>query len=309
MTVGILLICYSYGFWHLHHTIAESPNRAVSVALLQGDIDQYKKWNKAFVEEIKKTFEGLVDEAGKAKPDLMIWPETSVPGYLLQDPSLHDWLQKLVRRSQTYHLIGTPIMNGRDAYNSSFSIDPKGNFISEYDKIHLVPFGEVVPFASFLGRFKFISILNELGGFTAGKRSPVLNAGAIPMGVNICYEAIFPNLVRQSVREGAQVIVNLTNDGWYMKSAEPYQHWAPNVFRAVENSRFVVRADNTGISGIIDPAGRVVASSTIFEPMVITGTIEPSTNLTFYTRFGDLFAWACLCFCAASLLLVILGTR
>jgi len=153
---------------------------------------------------------------------------------------------------------------------------------------------------------RFIHVLNDLGGFTAGERSPVLSAGGVPVGVNICYEALFPNLVRQSVRHGAQIIANLTNDGWYMQTAAPYQHWAPNIYRAVENGRWVVRADNTGISGIIDPAGHVTASSPIFVPRVVTGTVQPLSDMTFFTRCGDLFVWACVCFCAAYLLLHIL---
>src|SRR5437867_10670491 len=104
----------------------------------------------------------------------------------------------------------------------------------------------------------------------------------VPVGVNICYGALFPALVRRSVRQGAQMIANLTNDGWYMKTSAPYQHWAPNIFRAVENDRWVVRADNTGISGIIDPRGRVSVASPIFQTMVIQGTIEPRSEKTPY---------------------------
>jgi apolipoprotein N-acyltransferase len=144
---------------------------------------------------------------------------------------------------------------------------------------------------------QYIKVLNDLGGFTAGKESPVLRVGGVQVGVNICYEAIFPNLVRQSVRKGAVLIANLTNDGWYMQTSAPYQHWATNIFRAVENNRWLVRADNTGISGIIAPTGRVQAASAIFRPGVIAGTVQVQNALTFYTRFGDIFAWICVIFC------------
>src|SRR5262249_51450093 len=148
-----------------------------------------------------------------------------------------------------------------------------------------------VPWSSVLGRF--IKVLNDLGGFAAGEGPSVIKVAGYPAGINICYEAIFPNLVRQSVRQGAVFIANLTNDGWYMKTAAPYQHWAPNIFRAVENDRWLLRADNTGISGVIDPYGRIQARSVLFEPCMITGTLHPRHALTLYTRFGDWFAWVC----------------
>ena len=288
--MAIVLAC-QFGHYRLHRSITPLPSRLIKVALLQGNIDQYKKWDKAYVEEIQKTYERLIAEATAAKPDIILWPETSVPGYLLQDPPLRNWLQKIVRNSHTSHLVGAPTIHDNNAYNSAFSLTHEGYLSGEYAKQHLVPFGEIVPWASVLGRC--IRVLNDLGGFTSGKGSPVLNVAGIPVGINICYEAIFPNLVRQSVKEGAVLIANLTNDGWYMRTAAPYEHWAPNILRAVENDRWVVRADNTGISGIIDPCGRVQVASRIFEPAVIVGTAAGRTGLTFYTRFGDCFAWAC----------------
>jgi apolipoprotein N-acyltransferase len=298
----ILAVCL-YGRYQLIRPNGAS-RRLIKVALLQGSIDQYKKWNRAYVEEIEKTYESLIRQTSLYKPNLIVWPETSVPGYLLQDKPLRAWLDKIVHQSQTNNLVGAPIEINEYAYNSSFSINSESIIEGEYDKRHLVPFGEVVPWSSFLGRF--IRVLNDLGGFTAGHRNPVLQAGDIRVGVNICYEAIFPNLVRQSVKQGAEVIANLTNDGWYMKTAAPYQHWAPNIYRAVENRRYVVRADNTGVSGIIDPNGRVIVASPLFEPVVVTGTVEPLNGLTIYSRYGDLFAWLCVFFCALSGLLYIL---
>jgi apolipoprotein N-acyltransferase len=305
-TFVAIMALYSGGIWRLRHYPPLTPAHPIKVALLQGNVDQYKKWDKAYVADIERTYEALVVRASRSKPDLVVWPETSVPGYLLQEKPLHEWITKIIRRSRTNHLVGSPLMISERAYNSAISTDPESNIVGEYDKIHLVPFGEVVPFRSFLGGFRFISILNDLGGFTSGERSPVITAGGVPVAINICYEAIFPNLVRQSVLKGGELIANLTNDGWYMKTSAPYQHWAPNVYRAVENGRWVVRADNTGISGIIDPLGHVVQSSGIFETAIVLGNVTPLADTTFYTRHGDLFAWVCLLFCAASLLLYIL---
>jgi len=284
-TFGLL----GFGYWSLSRPFpSDSP---VSVALLQGNIDQYKKWDQTYVDEIKIRYTDLVMQASSAKPDLIIWPETSVPGYLLQEPKLQEWLVQLIRKSGTNHLIGSPHYENKNSYNSAFSINHEGQVEGQYAKKHLVPFGEVVPWSSVLGQW--VPVLNQLGGFTAGHWSPVL-AGRLKAGVNICYEAIFPDLVRRSVKEGAEVIVNLTNDGWYMKTAAPYQHLAPNVFRAIENRRWVLRANNTGISAIIDPFGRIQQASNIFEPALVHGTIQPLSAQTPYTRFGDVFAWLCL---------------
>ncbi len=299
MTV-ILAIC-SWGLFRLHHPLSRSSAPSLKVCLLQGNIDQYKKWDKTYVAEIQENYEQLVAEAARSKPDLIIWPETSVPGYLLQEPPLRTWLEKVVRQSRTNHLIGAPALHGESAYNSAFSINHEGNLEDEYAKHHLVPFGEVVPWVNILGRW--IRVLNDLGGFTAGQGPSVLMAGGYPIGVNICYEAIFPNLVRESVKQGAQLLANLTNDGWYMRTAAPNQHLIPNVFRAIENDRWVMRADNTGVSALIDPSGRIQAASAIFETTIVQGTVEPRTHLTFYTRHGDWFAWLCclltLCLLAA----------
>src|SRR5207302_4238940 len=123
------------------------------------------------------------------------------------------------------HLIYAPVKMNKLDYNAAFSLSPQGKIEGEYDKTHLVPFGEVVPWSDVLGRY--VKVLNDLGGFADGKRSPVLKVAGVPIGVNICYESIFPDLVRRSVLKGGEIIANLTNDGWYMRTAAPYQHWAP----------------------------------------------------------------------------------
>ncbi len=299
--VGVLG-CILFGANRLRAYAHEPRQPAYKVALLQGSIDQYQKWDKRYTESIQRTYEELTSLVKVEKPALIVWPETSVPGYLLQDPPLHDWLTHVVARSGTYHIVGAPsLLENKSAYNSAFSLDPKGQIIGQYDKQHLVPFGEVVPLSGLLGRW--IQVLNDLGGFTAGSRSPVQPTGIGPAGINICYEAIFPNLVRQSVRQGATFIVNLTNDGWYLRTAAPYQHFIPNVFRAVENDRWVLRADNTGVSAIIDPTGQVQVHTSIFVPTAITGMATPRHTMTFYTLYGDVFAWLCLGFC------ILLGAR
>ena len=296
-----------FGIYRLSEA-APAPSQTIPVALLQGSIDQYKKWSPAYVTEIEQTYRDLAIKASQQKPKIIVWPETSIPGYLMQDPPLWQWLQSVIRPTGAYHLIGAPMLHAdRHVYNAGCVLSPQGVLEGEYGKIHLVPFGEVVPWASVLGRF--VGVLNELGGFTAGTASPVLAVDGCRIGVNVCYEAIFPQIARRSVRMGGQVIANLTNDGWYMRTAAPYQHFAPNILRAVENDRWVMRADNTGISALIDPRGRIVKASPIFVSCYITGTIEPRDTLTLYTRLGDWFAWLCAAFCLGICLRDILRFR
>lgn len=275
---------------------AQQKAPSFKIALLQGNIDQYKKWDAVYVSDIKRTYEKLNVQAKQQKPQLIIWPETSVPGFLLEEPSLRKWLDSLIQRTGVHQLVGAPSKAGEnDAYNTAYSLTAQSKVVSHYSKKHLVPFGEVVPFAEVLSRW--VSVLNRLGGFQPGKESSVLATPIGPIGVNICYEAIFPELVRQSVLAGAEFIVNMTNDGWYMQTAAPYQHFAPNIFRAVENRRWLMRANNTGISAIVSPIGRVTAESSIFVPAVVSGSVSPSSEKTFYTLKGDVFAWGCLALC------------
>jgi apolipoprotein N-acyltransferase len=298
--------CILYGWYQFHPSEAPPPAPpSIRVALLQGSIDQYKKWDRAYVQEIQQTYEALSRQAAAEHADLIVWPETSVPGYLLQDPPLHEWLNSVIQSSttQALNLIGAPAMHGPYAYNSAFLINTQGQVLGEYAKQHLVPFGETVPFGRFLGRW--IRVLNDLGGFAAGTQDPILQASSYKIGINICYEAIFPSLVRRSVLEGADLIANITNDGWYMQTAAPYQHLTPNIMRAVENRRWLIRADNTGVSAFIDPYGRIVAQTPIFKPTSLIGQVEPRADITAYTRFGDIFAWICLALTALVFLAIL----
>ncbi len=292
-----------YGYHRVATHAQEKVGVPIRVALLQGNIDQYKKWDKAYVEDIEATYSHLALEAKSTGAQLILWPETAVPGYLLRDPTVTSWVEGEVKKGAAFQIIGTPFTDGKSAYNAAFSFDPSGKILGFYSKSHLVPFGEVIPFGAVLGRW--IRVLNDLGGFAAANRPPVIPIGYAQVGVNICYEAIFPALVRKSVKQGAEIIANLTNDGWYMRTAAPFQHFTPNVFRAIENNRWLIRADNTGISAIIDPVGHVVAASPIFQGCVVTGNVFARRAISLYTRFGDVFAWCC---CLFSVLALFIST-
>ncbi len=272
----------------------KSTGPAVSVAIIQGNIDQYKKWDASYEEDIVKAYSELTLKAGQEKVDLIVWPETAVPGWVPNDRRYMDWLSALSKEAGSFLLVGAVSRQERKDYNAAFLFSPAGDLSGQHLKQHLVPFGEYVPFQWFFGRFT--DVLNALGTFDSSDQSTVLKTGKTYLGVNICFEDLFPSLVSDFVKQGAEMNVNITNDGWYKKTAAAEQHFIANVFRAVETRTWMIRAANTGVSGFIDPHGQVAARSSLMTPGVIYGKPQPMSGMTFYTRFGDVFGWACLLF-------------
>lgn len=272
---------------------------ALSVALIQGNIAQELKWNPARQAETLVTYQRLTQAAAvENRPALIIWPETAVP-FSLQADGRREAVLAVARAVRTPLLVGAPHVDPRAnrVYNSAFLIDSTGAVTGRYDKIRLVPFGEYVP----LRRLLFFAdwfVTGGIGEFTPGEAVGLFASSAGRFGVVICYEAIFPDLVRRAFADGADFLVNITNDAWFGRTSAPYQHLAMAAVRAVENQAYVVRAANTGISAIIAPDGRILRASGLFTQEVIAGLIQPRRETTFYTRHGDVFArgilWAVL---------------
>ncbi len=230
--------------------------------------------------------------------DLIVWPESPAPFYTT-DPSFRESVSNMARTAQTWVLAGslgirnageTPA-RATELYNSASLVSPAGEWVGRYDKMHLVPFGEYVPFKRVFGFAG--GLTKEVGDFSPGTSRAPLQAGSSKLGVFICYESIFPDEVRQLAAGGAQVFVNTSNDGWYGDSGAYAQHLKQARMRAVENNRWLLRATNTGVTAAIDPYGRVV--STI--PRKIRAAMDANYGLsdvsTFYTRHGDWFAYLC----------------
>ncbi|HSO20754.1 MAG TPA: apolipoprotein N-acyltransferase, partial [Desulfosarcina sp.] len=243
----------------------ESPRLAV----VQGNIDQAQKWDPAFQISTTKKYLDLTLAAAAREPDLVVWPETATPFYFGASPKLTRLVTDTVRRTGIGLLVGSPSIreaSGTPAYyNSAYLVAPDGHVRGRYDKVHLVPFGEYVPLKrllSFAGK-----MVAQVGDFSSGDRGRTLDWGQDrpAIGVQICFEIIFPGLSRALAKNGAGVLVNLTNDAWFGRSSAAFQHFSMAVFRAVENRRSLVRCANTGISGFVDPAGRVVAKTGLFE--------------------------------------------
>ena len=293
ISIGLAM---AYGYRRIvkvDRLIANAPN--VRIVVVQGNIDQAIKWDRAFQTATINTYNRLSLTTVPDNPDLIIWPESATPFYFLQDNHPTEMVMNGIRRAKTDFLLGSPSFarknNKVEYYVSAYLISPQGKWI-RYNKSHLVPYGEYVPFKKwlpFLGK-----IVAHVGDFVPGKKGKTIAWENEKLGIQICYEIIFPDLSRAMAKNGATLLINITNDAWFGKTSGPYQHFSMTVFRAVENRRALARSANTGISGFIDPAGRILGSTPLLEETVMTRSLPLLYQKTIYTRFGDVFAWACL---------------
>jgi apolipoprotein N-acyltransferase len=232
------------------------------------------------------------------KIDLVVWPESPAP-FFTNDARFRETVSAMARDTKTWTVtgsIGTSSAPGAGGetppvFNSAALISPTGEWTARYDKVHLVPFGEYLPFPSL---FSFAGgLTREVGEFQHGASHKPLDAGDQRLGVFICYESIFPDEVRQSANQGAQVFVNISNDGWYGDSGAYAQHLNQTRMRAIENNRWLLSATDTGVTASIDPWGRVVARIPRKQRTVLVAPYARTFVTTFYTRHGDWFAYVC----------------
>jgi len=316
LIVAVLTMAVVVTYGYLRLNAPYTPGQ-ITISVVQGNIDQDKKWDPAFQSEVISIYKRLTREALKQHPELVIWPETTTPFYFTgnngADRALTADLIAFTRSSRVPLLFGSPTYErgpnrSVQLRNSAFLLTPQGKIDAVYHKLHLVPFGEYVPLKSVL--FFVDKMVQAIGDFQAGNEYTVMTVPARGANVTlctvICYEIIFPDLVRRFVDNGASVITTITNDAWFGRTAAPYQHFSMAVFRAVENRVPVARAANTGISGFIDSKGNILETSAIFTEACLTRAIAPGGRKTFYTAHGDLFAYACL---AISLLLLAVRPR
>jgi apolipoprotein N-acyltransferase len=287
---ALLLLTLAVGW----HALGASGEGTLRVAVVQPSIDQARKWDAGVLAQTLEMYRTLTVEAGQASPALVIWPETAAPISLRHDPATLERLRAMSREVRAPLVLGAlDVAPGtpRRYSNSAFFLTGEG-IEGKYDKIHLVPFGEYVPLGSLLGFVRgWADFISELESGTVHAVFPFQKT---PFGVVICYEGIFPELFRQFVAKGAQFMVNMTNDAWFGKTSGPWQHLAVLPFRAVENRVAIARAANTGVSAMIEPTGRIRQVLGLFQRGVLVGHLVGRTRTTFYTRYGDLFAYACL---------------
>jgi apolipoprotein N-acyltransferase len=226
----------------------------------------------------------------------MIWPETAAPFYFLEEKQYTPILLQAISAIPSDFLIGSPAAEMQaDTLvfrNRAYLVTPDARVLGFYDKAHLVPFGEYVPLKRWLPFVK--KIVAEVGNFGPGPPGKTLPWRGHRIGVQICYEMIFPELPRLQVQNGANCLINITNDAWYGTSSAPYQLFSMAVLRAVENRRTVIRAANTGISGFIDPCGRIIGETPLFKSATLTHRVPMLTVMSPYERWGHEFPLFCL---------------
>ena len=274
---------------------APVPDAGLRIGLIQPNTTYADKWGPNGLERTFSALATLSRQATKRDPELLVWPETALPCDPIRRAGCRGRVQALVEELDVPVLTGAPHAN----YNAAFFVQPGAVTLPSYAKMHLVPFGERTPYRDAIPLLRDIDwtrLTGDLGPaeFARGTEHAVFAHPQHPFAVLICFESIFPNLVRQHVAAGARVLVNITNDSWFGRSAGPYQHALINAMRAVENRTAIARAATTGISLFIDPFGRTYEATDLFTPAIAVATVPVGQPATFYTRHGDLFAWGCL---------------
>jgi len=306
-----------YGRFRLGETATKPQN--IRIAIVQPNISMDTKWRGG--NGIQASADTLLRQTARIEPgsvDLVIWPETAIPDYIMYTPPGREPDERIVnpryRRLMavvTEHT-GAPLVSGVPAndytenkqYNSSMLVMPESLAVQSYDKRLLVPFGERVPYQRVFG---FLGELNlGIARWSAGTRLTVFQTPVARFGLGICFESVFPHLMRQFVRSGADFLVVVTNDAWFGRTSLIYQHAAFASFRAIENRVWIARGANTGISAIIDPWGRMVQSAGVFEQETLIGTVGKRERDTLYLLWGDWIGQVSL---VATLALVIGGWR
>ena len=289
----LLLLTLAYGGYRLHDLAAHASNGfPVRAAVIQGNIDQSLKWRPAFQEATVDVYTRLSLRAASFHPDLLVWPETAVPYFFQERGALSERIATVAEKTGTDLLFGSPAYDRSGDhvryYNRAYLLSPGERSVLWYDKVHLVPFGEYVPLKRF---FPFVNrLVPAAGDFASGRRVAPLRGSGYAAGVLICFEAIFPELARCQARQGAQVLVNLTNDAWFGRTSAPFQHLAMSAFRSVETRLPMVRAANTGISAFVDACGRITERSGLFSESILVAPVLLLTGRpTFYTAHGDVF--------------------
>lgn len=305
----VILIVLSYGFWRIHQyrNLSESNFK---IAVIQPNVPLSRTWNPGEWDKIKDKLLEMSQKTFDENPDLVIWPESSFPGSIVQSPQRYEQVRKFIADHNVPLLFGSVTTRGPGRYyNSAIFLDNKGREAGQYDKIHLVPFGEFLPMRPFLN---FVENFIRIDDFTRGRTLTVFpqrlatEGSALPrtlsaqsFSVLICFEDTVAPLVRQMVKNGPTFLINITNDAWFKDTSAPYLHLQGSVFQAVANRRAIVRAANTGVSGSISPCGvlhifRNPAGKTVMVEGSMMSKMQTDTALSPYTQFGDIFALLCL---------------
>jgi apolipoprotein N-acyltransferase len=291
------------GTWRMSDAALTREGTPLRVGLVQANIAQEDKWDRKQARRIFTTHMAMTREAVRKGAQYVLWPESSTPFMFEEDAGGASTLRDLAREVRVPILFGSDQFERGETprlYNAAFLLAPDGRTVAVYRKIHLVPFGEYIPFKSWL--FFVSPLVESLAEFAPGGSIVMLPLGTHVTSTAICYEVVYPSLIREAVEAGSELLTTITNDGWYGHSSAPYQHFAMAAMRSIEQGRYLARAANTGISGIVDPYGRVVAESAIFEQVTLVEEVRLLTGRTIYSVMGDVIAYVGIALTAAALM-------
>lgn len=298
--VAAVIVIATFGYGKFRMAQSLEAEESITLAVIQGNIPQHQKWNRAFQDRTvaqytRLSLSALENEKGE-RPELIVWPEAALPFIYEAEDEYQETLAAWVREQGFDLLVGAPSIHAGPSgkvslLNSAYLISAAGGIGPRYDKMHLVPFGEYVPFPRLL--FFVKKLVSGIADFIPGQGPILMESQGARIGTVICFEVVFPDLVRHFVKAGAQAMTTITNDGWFGPSAAPAQHFAMVTFRAIENRVPFARAANSGISGFIDPWGRILYQTTMDVEAVATRRLRLGKGPSFYTRHGDVFVLLC----------------
>ncbi len=312
---AMMIAMVAFGAWRISDLKNAPSAGSFKVAMVQGNIPQSLKWDPKFLPDSYGVYQDETVNAAKRGADLIVWPEAAAaflfqpddryPAELAGDEAYRANLLTTARNLGTPILFGAPALAQIDGrlgfYNRAYLVSDKGEVAAHYDKIELVPFGEYVPARAILGFF-VNRVVQGMGDLVPGKEQTLFDFKGAKLGILICYESIFPDLTRREVNEGADVLVNITNDAWYGESSAPYQVLAMAAMRSVETKLPMVRVANTGFSALIEPSGRITNRTPLFKRGTVIVDVSWRPVRTLYTMVGDLFAETCFALTAIGLI-------
>jgi apolipoprotein N-acyltransferase len=293
LAVAVPLAIGAWGAWRIAEGSLTRVGTPLRVGLVQANIEQVRKWDASQARPIFTTHIAISRDLGRKGAQFIIWPESALPFRFDENPAGREALQELARELRAHLLFGTDEVVAGRSYNSAFLVAPDGRRAAVYRKIHLVPFGEFIPFGGWLRLFP--PLVETVGGFPSfapGTAVEMLPLGDHVTSTAICYEIVYPGLISTAVRQGSELLTTITNDAWYGRSSAPLQHFELASMRAIEQGRYLARAANTGVSGVVDPYGRVLQRSRLFEETGLVEEVRLLRERTIYSVIGDVVVYA-----------------
>jgi len=290
LVVLVLVFVFAWGYGSVRLSTIPSPSTSITVGIIQPNIPQAMKLSGRFMQQMLKTYEQQAAELQATGVNVVVLPEAAINHAYNVRPSSQSWVKRTFSDNGCTVLFGALATENGRYMNSAYVVEPGGQR-HRYDKVHLVPFGEYVPFSWLLD---FVEALaGHQGSLTEGRTHSVLPVGDLSIGVPICFEIVFPEITREFVNNGADLICTLSNDAWFGRSSGPYQHFAATVFRAIENRVPVLRCANSGVSGFVDTAGRIGLETPIFVRRTDVVEVKLAKQASVFRTVGELFAYLC----------------